>query len=528
MAEWWRGAVFYQVYPRSFLDSGADGIGDLGGVRRGLDYIASLGVDAIWLSPFFKSPMKDIGYDVSDYRDVDPMFGSLADFDALLAEAHARGLKVIIDQVWSHSSDKHAWFVESSSSQANDRADWYVWADAKPDGTPPNNWLASFGGPAWTWSAKRRQYYLHNFLPEQPDLNFWNPQVQDAVLDIARFWLDRGVDGFRLDVVNYYVHDRNLTDNPSAHRNTTPLMATDMQLHKRDRSQPENLLFINRLRALMDSYSGERMTVGEIGDEPPLPRQQEYTQPPDRLHTAYSFFLLSGAEGTPGLFREALESWEGDAGWPSWSLGNHDVTRFPTRMAGGDTARAKALFAALIAMRGTIFVYQGDELALPDGHVSFERLQDPFAIAAFEGGPGRDGCRTPMPWTSISPMGGFTAAGDAWLPMDPAHLPLSIERQETALDSPLHFSRQVIAARKRSEALRIGACVQLPTADNILGFERAVGEERVQCFFELGGQPITIADARLGKGEPLFLGGGATVDETGLRLPPYASAIIRQ
>ena len=527
MAEWWRGAVVYQVYPRSFLDSGADGVGDLGGVRRGLDYIASLGVDAIWLSPFFKSPMKDFGYDVSDYRDVDPMFGSLADFDALLAEAHARGLKVIIDQVWSHSSDKHAWFVESSGSRENPRADWYVWADAKPDGTPPNNWLASFGGPAWTWSAKRRQYYLHNFLPEQPDLNFWNPEVQNAVLDVARFWLDRGVDGFRLDVVNYYVHDRNLTDNPPARRNRTPLMATDMQLHKRDRSQPENLLFINRLRALMDSYAGERMTVGEIGDEPPLPRQQEYTQPPDRLHTAYSFFLLSGAEGAPSLFREALESWEGNAGWPSWSLGNHDVTRFPTRMAGGDTNRAKALFAALIAMRGSIFVYQGDELAPPDGHVSFERLQDPFAIAAYEGGPGRDGCRTPMPWTSAAPMGGFTAATDAWLPMDPAHLPLSVESQEASDSSALHFSRQVIAARKRSEALRVGACLQLQTADNVLGFERAAGAERVRCFFELGGQVSAIADVALGEGEALFLGGGATVGETGLDLPPYGSAIIR-
>ncbi len=300
MAEWWRGAVVYQVYPRSFRDSGADGVGDLGGVRQGLDYIASLGVDAIWLSPFFRSPMKDFGYDVSDYRDVDPLFGALADFDALLAEAHARGLKVIIDQVWSHSSDRHPWFLESSASRDNPRADWYVWADAKPDGTPPNNWLASFGGPAWTWSAKRRQYYLHNFLPEQPDLNFWNPAVQDEVLDIARFWLDRGVDGFRLDVVNYYVHDRTLADNPPAHRNRTPLMATDMQLHKRDRSQPENLIFINRLRALMDSYAGERMTVGEIGDEPPLPRQQEYTQPPDRLHTAYSFFLLVGRRGDAG------------------------------------------------------------------------------------------------------------------------------------------------------------------------------------------------------------------------------------
>jgi alpha-glucosidase len=527
MAEWWRGAVFYQIYPRSFLDSGADGIGDLGGVRRGLDYIAALGVDAIWLSPFFKSPMKDFGYDVSDYRDVDPMFGSLADFDALLADAHARGLKVIIDQVWSHSSDKHPWFVESSASKENSRADWYVWADPRPDGTPPNNWLASFGGPAWTWSAKRRQYYLHNFLPEQPDLNFWNPAVQDEVLDIAKFWLDRGVDGFRLDVVNYYVHDRNLTDNPPAQRNSTPLMATDMQRHVFDRSQPENLKFINRLRKLMDSYAGDRMTVGEIGDDPPLPRQQEYTLPPDRLHTAYSFYLLSGDEASPHLFRSALEAWEDAAGWPSWSLGNHDVTRFPTRMAHGDPRRARALFAALIAMRGTIFVYQGDELGLPDAHVPFERLQDPFAIAAYAGGPGRDGCRTPMPWTSVPPMGGFTGASDAWLPMDPAQLPLSIEHQEVDADSTLHYARKVIAARKLSKALMTGACVQLETADNLLGFERVAGNERVRCYFELGGSASTIEDPALASGEALFLGGGAEIGQGGLELPAYGAALIR-
>ena len=277
----------------------------------------------------------------------------------------------------------------------------------------------------------------------------------------------------------------------------------------------------------MDSYAGERMTVGEIGDEPPLPRQQEYTQPPDRLHTAYSFFLLSGAEGTPTLFRRALESWEGDAGWPSWSLGNHDVTRFPTRMAKGDARRARALFAALIAMRGTIFVYQGDELGLPDAHVPFERLQDPFAINAYEGGPGRDGCRTPMPWTSAAPMGGFTAAADAWLPMDPAQLPLSIERQEADDDSALHYARQVIAARRGSEALKTGACIQLPTPGNVLCFERVAGAERVRCFFELGGQATTIDDSGLAAGEILFRGGGARVGAKGLELPGYAAALIR-
>jgi len=525
MADWWRGAVVYQIYPRSFLDTSGDGIGDLDGVRRGLDYIASLGVDALWLSPFYKSPMKDFGYDVSDYRDVDPMFGSLSDFDSLLAEAHTRGLKVIIDQVWSHSSDQHAWFVESSGSRDNPRADWYVWADPKADGTPPNNWLASFGGPAWTWNAKRRQYYLHNFLPEQPDLNFWNPEVQDAVLDVARFWLDRGVDGFRLDVVNYYVHDRELRDNPPAALNHIPLMATDMQRHSMDRSRPENLDFIARLRTLMDTY-GERMTVGEIGDDPPLPRQQEYTEP-GRLHTAYSFYLLSGLPATPALFQSALESWAEAAGWPSWSLGNHDVTRFPTRMAHDDPAMTRVLFAALIAMRGTIFIYQGDELGLPDGHVPFERLQDPFAIAAYAGGPGRDGARTPMPWTSVGPMGGFTTLGDAWLPMDPAHLLLSIERQNDAAGSMLNFARAVIAARKSSEALKTGAALPLAAPDNVLAFERVTDGDRVYCYFELGGSATTLEGDELATAQPVWMGDGATLVDARLELAPYAGAIVR-
>ncbi|HTX47938.1 MAG TPA: alpha-glucosidase [Caulobacteraceae bacterium] len=523
MAEWWRGAVIYQIYPRSFLDTDGDGVGDLAGVRRGLDYIASIGVDGIWLSPFFTSPMKDFGYDVSNYRDVDPMFGTLADFDALLAEAHGRGLKVIIDQVWSHTSDKHAWFLESSASRDNAKRDWYVWADPREDGTPPNNWLASFGGPAWTWSARRRQYYLHNFLAEQPDLNYWSPEVQEAILDVAKFWLDRGVDGFRLDVINYLVHDKLLRDNPPARRQRTPLMATDMQRHVMDRSQPETLAFIGRLRALLDSYGG-KMTVGEIGDDPPLPRQQEYTEPPRRLHTAYSFYLLGGREATPALFRSALESWATAKGWPSWSLSNHDVTRYPTRIGKDDPRRTRVLMAALVALRGTIFLYQGDELGLPDGHVPFERLRDPYAINAYDGGAGRDGARTPMPWTDAAPMGGFTSAADAWLPMDPAHLPLSVARQRADPASMLAFTRDLLAVRKATPALQTGGAVQREAPESVLAFERVLDGERVGCFFELGGQAARIE--AIG-GEALWSAGGAALAGGGLDLPPYASAMIR-
>src|SRR5688572_4782440 len=301
MSDWWRGGVVYQIYPRSFRDSTGDGVGDLRGVIAKLDHVASLGADAIWPSPFFRSPMKDYGYDVSDYYDVDPLFGSLDDADALIKRAHELGLKVIIDQVWSHSSDQHAWFAESRASRDNPRADWYVWADAKPDGSPPNNWQAMFGGCAWTWDARRRQYYLHNFLPEQPDLNVRNAAVQDALLDVARFWLERGVDGLRLDVVNFLTHDAQLRDNPPIEHTRAPPRPHQFQRHLYDRTQPETLPFLSRLRALLDSYGA--IAVGEIEDEEPLKVQREYTDGPERLHTAYSFFLLRARAMTPALIK---------------------------------------------------------------------------------------------------------------------------------------------------------------------------------------------------------------------------------
>ena len=263
---WWRGAVLYQIYPRSFMDSNGDGIGDLKGIAARLDYVKSLGVDGVWLSPFFKSPMRDFGYDVSDYRDVDPMFGTLADFDALLKAAHERGLKVIIDQVWSHTSSDHEWFKASRQDRTNDRSNWYVWADPKPDGSPPNNWQAWFGGPAWTWEPRRRQYYLHNFLPTQPDLNFRNPDVQAAIIQVARFWLERGVDGFRFDVANYYVHDAKLRDNPPSGVEA-PALPRNMQVHTYNSDQPETLDFITKLRELLDGH-GARMAVGELAPGP--------------------------------------------------------------------------------------------------------------------------------------------------------------------------------------------------------------------------------------------------------------------
>lgn len=487
MSAWWRGAVVYQIYPRSFCDSDGDGVGDLQGALAKLDHVASLGVDAIWLSPFFRSPMKDYGYDVSDYRDVDPLFGSLADADALIARAHALGLKVVVDQVWSHSSDRHPWFVESRSSRDNAKADWYVWADAKGDGSPPNNWQAMFGGAAWSWDARRRQYYLHNFLPEQPDLNVRNPRVQDELLDTARFWLDRGVDGFRLDVVNFLVHDAQLRDNPALNPAKPPPRPHQFQRHLYSRTQPETLDFIARLRRLLDDYGA--FSVGEIEDEEPLKVQRAYTDGPDRLHTAYSFYLLRTRAMTPEVVREAMEGWRGAYGWPSWSLSNHDVVRFPTRLAGDDPQRTKLMLALLFALRGTVFLYQGDELGLPHAEVPFHRLRDPEAIAFWPHGIGRDGARTPMPWRRDAPMAGFTEAAEAWLPLDPRHRALAVDAQENDRESVLHLVRALTALRKAQEALRIGDLQFLPPQGEAFAFVRTAEGARILCAFNLAPTP---------------------------------------
>ncbi len=514
-SDWLRGAVIYQIYPRSFRDSNGDGVGDLKGIAEKLDYVASLGVDAIWLSPFFRSPMKDYGYDVADYIDVDPLFGTLPDFDVLIARAHTLGLKVMIDLVFSHSSDQHPWFAESRASRESARADWYVWADAKADGSPPNNWQAMFGGPAWTWDARRRQYFLHNFLPEQPDLNIYNGAVQDALLDATRFWLARGVDGFRLDVVNFYAHDPALRDNPALVFKKPPARPHQFQRHLYDRTQPETLAFVARFRALLDEHHA--VSVGEIEDEEPLKVQRDYTDGPDRLHTAYSFFLLRAREAAPALFKEAMAGWEGARGWPSWSLSNHDVIRFATRLAGDDPGRVKLLLALLLSLRGTAFLYQGDELGLPHAQVPLERLRDPEAIAFWPHGIGRDGARTPMPWVRDAGMAGFTAASDAWLPLDPSHRARAVDAQEAGAHSVLAFTREIIARRRSSPALREGDFALLDAPDPLLAFERRAACERLVCVFNLGADstrwrmPAHAKSVRLSLGEATLEGNEAAL-----------------
>ena len=512
--DWWKGAVIYQVYPRSFLDTDGDGVGDLAGVEAKLDHIAGLGVDAVWLSPVFRSPMRDFGYDVSDYRDIDPLFGTLAEFDRLAGAIHARGLKLILDQVWSHTSDRHPWFEESRASLQGDKADWYVWADARPDGSVPNNWISVFGGPAWTWDPGRGQYYLHNFLAEQPDLNFHNPAVQDAILETARFWLERGVDGFRLDVVNYYAHDPSLRDNPPRPDGPTPYRT---QRHIHDCSQPQTLAFVARLRRVLDDYGA--LGLGEIFDDAPLERQREYTDGAERLHTAYSFFLLEAEAATPALFAEALRSWEGAAGWPAWSLGNHDAVRFPTRFDAEDPARVKQLLALLFCLRGTPMLYQGEELGLPQAEVPPDRAQDPFA------GSGRDGARTPMPWSAAGESAGFSSAHRTWLPLDPRHRSMAADRQARDPGSVLNFIAPFLALRRGLASLRTGEAVLRPAPKGGLAFERVAGDERVLCLFDLEGKGVRYALEGAGVLLPTGLLG--EIRDGVVELPAHGAALVK-
>jgi alpha-glucosidase len=514
---WWRGVAIYQIYPRSFADSDGNGIGDLPGITQRLDYVAGLGVDAIWLSPFFTSPMRDFGYDVADYCGVDPVFGSLADFDALVERAHALNLKVIIDQVYSHSSDAHPWFQESRSSADNARADWYVWADAKADGSPPNNWQSVFGGPAWQWDARRGQYYLHNFLPEQPDLNVHNPAVQDALLGAARFWLDRGVDGFRIDAINFAMHDPALRDNPPAANGGKRTRPFDFQQHLYNQSHPDIACFIERLRKVTDSYGG-RFTLAEVGGDHALGEMRAFTAGDARLDSAYGFDFLYAERLTPKLVASTAEQWPEDAGWPTWAFENHDAPRAISRWVGEDHretfARTKMLLLA--ALRGSIILYQGEELGLPQVDVPFERLKDPEAIANWPQTLSRDGARTPMPWSASAANLGFSDA-EPWLPAGESHRPLSVDRQQADPNSMLAFTRDCLRLRNRHRALREGAIQIVEAGDQKLVFERSDQRQRLRCTFNLSDRPAPFAAA----GTRLIATGDIDAGELG----PYAGLV---
>lgn len=529
--DWWRGAVIYQIYPRSFQDANGDGVGDLRGITDRLDYVADLGVDAIWLSPFFTSPMKDFGYDVSNYRDVDPIFGTLADFDQLLEKAHKLGLKVMIDQVISHTSDLHDWFEQSRQDKTNEKADWYVWADAKPDGSPPNNWLSIFGGSAWTWDPRRCQYYLHNFLASQPDLNFHNPDVRKALLSEVRFWLDRGVDGFRLDTVNFYVHDKSLRDNPALPKdqiNSTIAPAVNpynWQNHQFDKSQPENVDFLIDLRAVLDEYD-HITTVGEIGDaQRQLELMAEYTSGGNKLHMAYTFDFLGGEFEAP-YFAARIKELEDIVtdGWPCWAFSNHDVVRHVSRWSNERDREALARLSAmlLLCLRGSVCLYQGEELALPEADIAFEDLVDPYGIEFWPNFKGRDGCRTPMAWQKDGPNAGFSLANKTWLPVPRAHKELAVDQQEGR--STLALYRDFLRFRQQHGALRIGDIEQVQAIGKVLYFERADDEQRFVCIFNMSNQAAEI-ELDLDKVQDSDWPHEAVRIQDGLKLPPFGAYI---
>ncbi len=488
MTEWWRGAVMYQIYPRSFLDTNQDGIGDLSGITDRLDYVAELGVDMIWVSPFYPSPMKDFGYDVSDHKNVDPMFGKVDDFVALIDKANALGIKVMIDLVLSHTSDQHQWFRESRSSRDNPKSDWYVWVDAQEDGRPPNNWLSIFGGGAWEWDTTRRQFYLHNFLTSQPDLNFHNPEVIDATLDIAEFWLRLGVHGFRLDTVNWYFHDKELRDNPPSYGGILPYAPESsnyvMQEHVYNKSRPESLPFLEKFRALLDQYGAT--SLGELTAKNALEVTKDYTEKDKRLHMVYTFSLLT-EEFSATHFRNTITEVENNMGdgWICWAFSNHDVMRAVSRWKHDNiplAQQAKFLMALLLSLRGSVCMYQGEELGLPEVNIAYEDLQDPYGIRLWPEFKGRDGCRTPMPWHMAMPNGGFSNE-KPWLPIPMTHLEKSVDVQEPDQNSVLHFTRNMLAWRKTTPAMSEGTLTVLDTEDPLLAFERSHGDKTILCVF---------------------------------------------
>ncbi len=498
-ADWWRGAVIYQIYPRSFQDANGDGIGDLLGIVQRLPYIASLGVDAIWISPYFTSPMKDFGYDVSDYCDVDPMFGTLADFDAVVETAHALGIRVLIDLVLSHTSDQHPWFVESRASRDNPKADWYVWSDPRPDGTPPNNWLSIFGGSAWQWDSRREQYYLHNFLVSQPDLNFHCAEVQEALLDVARFWLNRGVDGFRLDTINFYVHDAELRDNPPLppeRRNSTIAPSVNPynhQEHLYSKNRPENLEFLRKLRAVMQPFGAA--AVGEVGDaQRGLEIMGEYTSGGDKVQMCYAFEFLSGTRPDAARVVEVMDEVDRVAasGWPCWAFSNHDVVRHATRWD-LTPAALRAFCTLLMCLRGSVCIYQGEELGLTEGELAFEDLQDPYGIEFWPEFKGRDGCRTPMVWDAGELHAGFSGAARTWLPVPQDHLARAVASEEVEPGALIHHYRRAIAFRRSHSALVTGSHDKVRRTGDVVHFIRRNEAETIFVAVNLRETPSECA-----------------------------------
>ena len=538
MAEpWWKGAILYHVYVRSFFDSDGDGHGDLPGLLAKLDYIQALGVDGLWLSPIHPSPNRDWGYDIADFDGVQADYGTPEDFQRLLDAAHARGLKVVLDEVLSHTSDVHPWFVESlTGGRDGPKADWYVWADPREDGTAPNNWLSVFGGPAWAYEPARRQHYHHKFLRQQPKLNWRDPEVREAALSVLDFWLAKGVDGFRLDVAGTYLHDAALTDNPpvpmAERRGIHWSHAGNLQRHLFDSNLPENVAMLDLIRTRVEAHNGksggDRFVFGEFSEEEE--RCGAYCSPAEGLHSGYTFVMLLARKLQPGFVTDhyATLSRHPDH-WPTISFSNHDVPRTVSRF-GGEAASpelAKLLFALLLTLKGTTLIYQGEELGLPQAKLSRDQLRDPVGDLYWPYDGGRDGCRTPMPWLADDPNMGFTA-GQPWLPLAAEHRGLSVEDQWRDPHSTLSFARAMIALRQATPALRLGGIEFLEVEDPLMAFVRRHGEESIACVFNLSPGPQVVADPAFAGGELLPLRtGDAELRGESVGLSPYAAAFVR-
>ncbi|MGF1498704.1 MAG: alpha-glucosidase family protein [Elainellaceae cyanobacterium] len=507
--EWWQNAIIYQITPWSFFDSSGNGKGDLNGILKKIDYIAGLGVDAIWLSPFFDSPMDDLGYDIVDMRSIDATFGSMADFKRLLAVAHTYRLRVIIDQVWNHTSDQHPWFKESRQSRDNPKADWYVWADPKPDGSPPNNWLSSFTGKsAWKWDPQREQFYFYNFLDSQPDLNWHNPAVVKAILERGKFWLDMGVDGLRIDAVNYFLHDDQMRDNPERPDDAPlpdgvpPDNPLTSQMLTNSFCRPETLEAIHPIRELVDQYPGA-MTLGEVTlCEDTVELAGQYVKGRDRLHMAYHSALLEEVPMTATLMRDTLKRVVKHFrdGGACWIVGNHDYGRLRSRWTGKDEngnpypdAFYHMMAALLLSLPGAFCLYQGDELglaaaAIPED-IAEDEMKDPFGIALYPDVKGRDGSRTPMPWDSDQPNAGFTVAQHPWLPIPGHHVDRAVNRQHFDPRSLLNTWRRLLHWRKHQPAMEAGKLTFLEAHNTVLALERAYAEQHLLCLFNISNQP---------------------------------------
>ncbi|HKT85583.1 MAG TPA: alpha-amylase family glycosyl hydrolase [Novosphingobium sp.] len=511
---WWQSGTIYQIYPRSFQDSGGDGVGDLAGMRRRLPYLRDLGIEAVWLSPIFRSPMRDFGYDISDYCDIDPVFGTMADFDALLEDAHRSGLKLLLDFVPNHTSDEHRWFRESASARDNPKRDWYIWKDAGPDGGPPNNWVSNFGGSAWEWHESSGQYYYHAFLASQPDLNWRNPAVRGAMFDVLRFWLDKGVDGFRVDVIWHLIKDRDFRDNPlnPAYEPDQPEIQRHIHVHSAD--QPEVHKVIAEMRKVLNEYE-DRLLIGEI--YLPLERLMAYYgEEGSGVHLPFNFQLLQ-APWRAGEVARIIDEYERELpanGWPNWVLSNHDKPRIAARVGERQAANAALL---LLTLRGTPTIYYGDEIGIAKVTIPLDRIRDPWAIQEPETSFDRDHARTPMQW-SADENAGFSTA-EPWLPLTDDWPERNVQQMSADEGSLLSLHRRLLKVRRAEPALQTGSYRRLILEECVMAYERTGETARFAVVVNFSAEPQSVDLP-----EP-YSGGSLVLSTRGERSAPIASPL---